>query len=165
MKTLLLVRHAKSSWDDSSISDFDRPLNDRGKKDAPEMAERLKDKGLKIDLFVSSPAKRARKTARIFAKAFDVEKEDIQLVDELYMASPSAFAKAIASLDDDVKTVAIFSHNPGITEYASSLANVRIDNMPTCSVYAVQADIKNWSEFDSAEKSFLFFDYPKNPVN
>ena len=165
MKTLLLVRHAKSSWDDPEMKDFDRPLNDRGKKDAPEMAERLKDKGLKIDLFVSSPAKRAKKTAKIFAEAYDVSKEDIKLVDELYHASPSAFSKAVADLSDKEGVVALFSHNPGITEYASSLSNVRIDNMPTCSVFAVQANIKKWSEFEAAEKSFLFFDYPKNPVN
>jgi phosphohistidine phosphatase len=165
MKTLILVRHAKSSWDDASISDFDRPLNDRGKKDAPEMAERLKDKGLKIDLFVSSPAKRARKTARIFAKEFGVEKEDIKLVEDLYMASPSVFSVVVEGLDDKAGTVALFSHNPGITEYASSLTNVRIDNMPTCSVFAAQADINKWSDFENAEKSFLFFDYPKNPVN
>ena len=165
MKTLLLVRHAKSSWDDPEMKDFDRPLNDRGKKDAPEMAERLKDKGLKIDQFVSSPAKRARKTAKIFAEAYNVKKDDVKLVDELYHASPSAFAKTIAELKDKHDVVAIFSHNPGITEYASSLTNVRIDNIPTCGMFAVQADIKNWSEFDTTEKSFLFFDYPKNPVN
>jgi len=165
MKTLILVRHAKSSWDDPSISDFDRPLNDRGKKDAPEMAERLKDKGLKIDLFVSSPAKRARKTARIFAKEFGVEKEDIKLVEDLYMASPSVFSVVVEGLNNKAATVALFSHNPGITEYASSLTNVRIDNMPTCSVFAAQASVDKWSEFEAAEKSFLFFDYPKNPVN
>lgn len=165
MKTLILVRHAKSSWDDASISDFDRPLNDRGKKDAPEMAERLKDKGLKIDVFVSSPAKRARRTARIFAKEFGVEKEDIKLVEDLYMASPSVFSVVVEGLDDEANTVALFSHNPGITEFASSLTNVRIDNMPTCSVFAVQANTDKWSEFEAAEKSFLFFDYPKNPVN
>ena len=165
MKTLLLVRHAKSSWDDPEMKDFDRPLNDRGKKDAPEMAQRLKDKGLKIDLFVSSPAKRAKKTAKIFAEVYDVKKDDIQLVEELYHASPSAFTKAIAELANKQDVVAVFSHNPGITEYASSLTNVRIDNMPTCSVFAVQADVDSWSGFEEAEKSFLFFDYPKNPVN
>jgi len=164
MKTLILVRHAKSSWDDPSISDFDRPLNDRGKKDAPEMAERLKDKGLKIDLFVSSPAKRARKTARVFAKEFNVEKEEIKLLEDLYMASPSVFSVIVEGLDDKADTVALFSHNPGITEYASSLTNVRIDNMPTCSVFAVQADTGEWSGFEKAEKHFLFFDYPKNPA-
>src|SRR5687768_6122328 len=100
MKTLILVRHAKSSWDTPGLSDFDRPLNERGKKDAPEMAERLKEKGLKPDVFVSSPAKRARRTARFFAEAFGVEKGDIVLVEDLYMATEEAFIKAIKGLKD-----------------------------------------------------------------
>lgn len=162
MKTLLLVRHAKSSWDAPGLSDFDRPLNERGKKDAPEMAKRLKDKKIEIDLFVSSPAKRARKTAKYFAEEFGVKKEDIQLVDDLYLATPSAFQKTVAELNDKDDAVVIFSHNPGITEFANSLSNVRIDDMPTCSVFAVYADTGSWSDFENAEKKFLFFDYPKN---
>src|SRR6185436_5308799 len=86
-KTLILVRHAKSSWDDLGLSDFDRPLNDRGKKDAPVMAERLANKKIKIDAFISSPAKRAARTARIFAKEFDKKKDDIIYKTELYLAS------------------------------------------------------------------------------
>jgi len=164
MKTLLLVRHAKSSWDAPGLSDFDRPLNERGKKDAPEMAKRLKEKGVEIDLFVSSPAKRARKTAKHFAAEFGIKKEDIQLVDELYMATQGAFQKTIIALNDKNTVAAIFSHNPGITEFANSLTNVRIDDMPTCSVFAVQADTDSWSSFENAEKKFLFFDYPKNPL-
>lgn len=162
MKTLILVRHAKSSWDNSGLSDIDRPLNERGKKDAPEMAERLKDKGLKIDQFVSSPAKRARKTAKIFAETYDVKKEDIKIVDDLYLATAEAFNETVASIKDKYDTVALFSHNPGITEFASSLTAVRIDNMPTCSVFAVSAEISDWKEFQAADKKFIFFDYPKN---
>lgn len=164
MKTLILVRHAKSSWDAPGLSDFDRPLNERGKKDAPEMAARLKEKGLTVDQFVSSPAKRARKTARIFADAFGVKKEEIRLIDDLYLATREAFSNAVASLDDAADTVALFSHNPGITEYASSLSNVRIDDMPTCAMFGVQADCAQWNAFDGAGKKFLFFDYPKNPL-
>jgi phosphohistidine phosphatase len=163
MKTLILVRHAKSSWDDAGMKDFDRPLNGRGKKDAPEMAGRLREKDISIDLFVSSPAKRARKTARIFAEAFKKEKEDIRLIDELYLATASVFEKVISDLDDKYNRVVIFSHNPGITEFASSLTNVRIDNMPTCAMFGVNVDAKSWSEFETAQKNFLFFDYPKNP--
>lgn len=164
MKTLLLVRHAKSSWDAPGLSDFDRPLNERGKKDAPEMAKRLKDKNINIDLFVSSPAKRAKKTAKYFAEAFEVKKDGIQLVDDLYLASPSAFQKTIIELSDKNNAVAIFSHNPGITEFANALTNVRIDDMPTCGVFAIHIDTDSWSDFENAEKKFLFFDYPKNPL-
>ncbi|RYY86525.1 MAG: histidine phosphatase family protein [Chitinophagaceae bacterium] len=164
MKTLLLVRHAKSSWDDITMKDFDRPLNERGKKDAPEMAERVKEHGIKITHFVASPAKRAKRTARFFAEAFGFAKEDIKLVDALYDPSVQAFVDAVAALPDEQDTVAIFSHNPTITEYVNSLTNVRVDDMPTCGVFAVGMDEKSWSAFASADKQFLFFDYPKNPM-
>ena len=164
MKKLLLVRHAKSSWDQAGLSDFDRPLNERGKKDAPEMAKRVKEKGVELDHLVSSTAKRARKTAKYFAEAFGLKKEDIQLIEALYGATPPEFVQAINELNDKFETVALFSHNPGITEFAGSLTNVRIEDMPTCAVFALQADTDSWKEFMNAEKSFLFFDYPKNPL-
>jgi phosphohistidine phosphatase len=164
MKTLLLVRHAKSSWEQPGLGDFERPLNERGKKDAPEMAKRLKERGVEPDAFVSSPAKRAKRTARFFAEEFGVKKEDIKLVEDLYLATPGAFSDTVKNLDEEIKTVALFAHNPGITEFASSLTNVRVDDMPTCAVFAVQADTGTWAEFEKAEKKFLFFDYPKNPL-
>ena len=164
MKTLILVRHAKSSWNEIGLGDAERPLNERGKADAPEMAKRLKEKGIKIDLFVSSTAKRAKKTAKYFAEEYSVKKDDIVLVEELYMATDDAFKKTIGNLGDKYDVVALFSHNPGITEFANALSNVRIDNMPTCSVFAVQANTNKWADFENAEKNFLFFDYPKNPL-
>jgi phosphohistidine phosphatase len=164
MKTLILVRHAKSSWDHAGLSDNERPLNERGKKDAPEMAQRVKDRGVTIGLFVSSTAKRAKKTARYFAEAFDVDKEKIQLVEALYLATDEAFKETVASLDDEYSSAALFSHNPGITEFASSLSNVRVEDMPTCAVFAVQSEADSWKEFGQSDKKFLFFDYPKNPL-
>jgi phosphohistidine phosphatase len=165
MKTLLLVRHAKSSWEQPGLSDFDRPLNDRGKKDAPEMAKRVKEKGVEPDHFISSPAKRARRTARFFAEEFGFKKGEIELVDELYGASRAEFLKAITGISDKYETAALFSHNPGITDFASSLTNVRVDDMPTCAIFALQIETDNWKEFVNAEKKFLFFDYPKNPMD
>ncbi len=164
MKTLILVRHAKSSWDAPGMTDLERPLNERGKKDAPEMAVRLKEKGIRLDQVVSSPAKRAKKTARYFAEEFNLEKNMILLSDQLYDALPDAFSKTVEGLQDPYHTVALFSHNPGITEYVAGLTNVRVDDMPTCAMFGVQADVENWSEFGKAEKKFLFFDYPKNPL-
>lgn len=164
MKTLLLIRHAKSSWDSPGLNDFDRSLNERGKKDAPEMAKRLKDKDINIDLFVSSPAKRARKTAKLFAEVFHEKKDKVQLVDDLYLATAPVFETAIKELNDKYDTVALFSHNPGITEFANTLTHMRIDNMPTCSIFALQADTDSWHSFAEAEKKFLFFDYPKNAL-
>lgn len=162
MKQLILVRHAKSDWGDPSLSDFDRPLNGRGEQDAPVMAQRLLDKKVKIDTFISSPAKRARKTARIFAKTYKVKKEDMIFYDELYGAASTVFWDVIAKADNKADSIAVFSHNPGITDFANLLTSTRIDNIPTCGVFAVKADCKKWKDFEEAEKEFWFFDYPKN---
>lgn len=164
MKTLILVRHAKSSWEEAGLSDSERPLNERGKRDAPEMAKRLRKRKLEIDKLVSSPAERAFRTARFFAKEFDFKKDDILVEKALYGALSSGFEQVVAGLKDKYTTVALFSHNPGITEYANTLTNVRTDNVPTCGVFAVQADVDNWAAFAKAEKKFLFYDYPKNPL-
>ena len=163
MKTIILVRHAKSSWSNLNLSDFDRPLNERGKTDAPEMAGRTKNRGIKIDLFVSSPAKRAKKTANFFLDAYDVSKKHLVLLPSLYEAGVPNFYNAIESIDVKYETIAIFSHNPGTTDFANQLTNYQIDNMPNCGVFAVSIDSKKWSDFKIAEKKFLFFDFPKNP--
>ena len=160
MKSVLLIRHAKSSWD-FDVEDFDRPLNHRGMTDAPAMAKRLLKKDLKIDAFVSSPAKRAFTTAVFFAEAYDEKKKNIIVVPSLYEASVGDFFNAIEELDKELKTIAIFSHNPGITAFANKLTSTTIDDMPTCAVFAVKADIKKWPDFAEAKKDFWFFDYPK----
>ena len=161
MKTLILVRHAKSDWGTPSLGDFDRPLNDRGKRDAPVMAQRLLDKKIKIDAFISSPAKRAKKTATVFAEAYDKKKDDILFIDELYGAEENTFYRVIADVSNKFEHIAIFSHNPGITGFANLISNTRIDNIPTCGVFAVKIDASKWSDFKDAKKDFWFFDYPK----
>lgn len=161
MKSLLLVRHAKSSWSDFSIKDFDRPLNDRGKKDAPAMAKRLLDKDITIDAFIASPAKRARKTAELFAKEYKAEKSSLIFFDDLYLATASIFSDVISKIDDRFKTIAVFSHNEGITDFANSLTDTRIDDIPTCGIFAIKIKTKHWKDFLEAEKNFWFFDSPK----
>jgi len=161
MKILLLVRHAKSSWDDPAMTDFDRPLNERGKKDAPAMADKLIARGITVDSFISSPAKRAKKTAKIFSQAFKRKEEEIILVPELYLASSGVFESVLASIESDSETIALFSHNPGITDFANTLTGARIDDIPTCGIFAVSIDTDDWKNFRAAKKEFLFFDYPK----
>lgn len=164
LKTLLLIRHAKSSWDDPGLSDFDRPLNERGKKDAPMMADRLHERGIKLDAFISSPAKRAKRTAEQFAKRYKKEDKDIILKTELYMAIENTFYEVIEKLDDNDDCIALFSHNPGLTDFANSLTEVRTDNIPTCGIFAVSIDTKKWNKIREAKKNLLFFDYPKASV-
>jgi phosphohistidine phosphatase len=162
-RSLLIVRHAKSSWDDLTQKDFDRPLNDRGKKDAPAMAKRIhKEKNVELDAIISSPAKRAFATAKFFADEFDVKKKNIIEWPELYEASIDKFYKAVTNLSDDYISVALFSHDPGITAFVNQLTSARIDEMPTCAVFAVHVTTKSWKDFETAEKEFWFFDYPKN---
>jgi phosphohistidine phosphatase len=161
MKTIIVVRHAKSSWAQPGLSDFDRPLNDRGKDDAPKMAKVLTKKNLKIDALVSSPAKRAYKTASIFRKGLDMKKTELTEAPALYEASVKTFYHVVENLNDDWKTVAIFSHNPGITEFINTFETHPIYNMPTCGVYAIQIKTDSWKDFEPSKKQFLFFDYPK----
>jgi phosphohistidine phosphatase len=161
MKQVLLIRHAKSSWGDPSQKDIDRPLNDRGNKDAPKMAERLIDKKGKIEGFYSSPAKRALATCLYFIKAYNKKGKNIIEVSQLYEPQIVNFYNTIKEADNDFDSIAIFSHNPGITAFANELTNVHVDDMPTCGIFAVKADIKKWNEFEEAEKLFWLFDYPK----
>jgi phosphohistidine phosphatase len=165
MKTLLLIRHAKSSWDNAQLTDFERPLNERGKHDAPMMSKKIKDRKIEIDCFVSSPAKRAKKTATIFMDEYGIGEKHLVLVPSLYEASVRNFYEAVENINDKEETVALFSHNPGITDFVNTLTEESIDNLPTCGVFAVKIHTKKWKEFKNAEKEFLFFDYPKKHHN
>lgn len=163
MKTLFIIRHAKSSWANFNQSDFERPLNERGHVNAPEMAKRLLNRKINIDAFISSPALRARQTCEHFCKIYNFDLKQIKFVDALYHASYKTIANVIAQTTDDLQSIAVFTHNPGITDYTNTLIeNVHIDNMPTCGIFAVEAEADTWEAFSSANKKFLFFDYPKN---
>ena len=165
MKHLLVIRHAKSSWDNSIPNDFDRPLNDRGFKDAPRMAKRLHDKKISIDAFISSTAKRAFTTATFFYEEYKKggnKTLGVIGIPELYLAEPKVFREVISEADDSYNTIAVFAHNPGITEFVNELTNTRIDEMPTCGVFAVDIETNSWKDFVHAPKSFWFFESPKN---
>jgi phosphohistidine phosphatase len=162
MKQLFIIRHAKSSWAEFKLPDFERPLNERGKADAPAMAKRLLAKKIKIDAFLSSPAKRAKKTCLLFCEEYGIKEDKMIIVESLYLAPPETFFEVVNNLDNKYKHVAIFAHNPGVTDFVNMLTkDVHIDEMPTCSIFAVEAKIDDWKEFKNAEKKFLFFDYPK----
>jgi phosphohistidine phosphatase len=160
MKTLILVRHAKSSHSFGASSDFDRPLNERGFRDAAEMGKKLLKKDVLIDQFVSSPAVRAKTTAELFVSEYDRKLKEIFFVPTLYHASPENFCDVIRELNDAYQHVALFSHNPGITEFAASISNTPINHMPTCSVFAVSSPVESWEDFEGSVKTFLFFYKP-----
>ncbi|UII21250.1 SixA phosphatase family protein [Fulvivirga ligni] len=162
MKTLYIIRHAKSSWKYHHLDDIDRPLNKRGKRDAPEMGDRLKSQGIVPHLMISSPAKRAFATCKIIAEALDYPKKDIELNNKLYHASEDTLMDIIQDIDDSWDSVMIFGHNPGLTYFANSLASTDLDNLPTCGVFACTFDVDSWSETDFEKGSLQFYDYPKN---
>ncbi len=161
-KRILIVRHAKSSWANMGMKDFDRPLNDRGKRDAPIMGARLKELGIQPDLIISSTAKRAQKTAQKIAKALDYNKERILLLDKLYHCMPDTFEEVIYGIDDDMNTAIIVAHNPGITMFVNSLSHsFGIDNMPTSGIVGAEFVAESWADFSRVDKQVFIFEYPK----
>ncbi len=161
MKTLIIVRHAKSVNAVEGQKDFDRPLAESGKSTAGVMAKRLLDRGVQIDTFISSPARRAYKTCKIIAAVFGVKKDDIICKNSLYHAPSHVFYEVIHALPATENKVAIFGHNPGITDFVNSLCDdAYIDDMPTCAAFAVRANISDWKNFAEAKKDFLYFEKP-----
>jgi len=162
MKRLYLIRHAKSSWDDPDLADIDRPLNKRGEKDAPYMGTRLKEQHkANPDLILSSPAKRALRTARIIAKAIDFPEKKIEIKDSLYTSGVTAMVDVIHHLADSLDEVMLFGHNPDLTSLANYLSNQQVDNIPTCGIFCIDFDIQLWQDVKKGKGVFKFFDYPK----
>lgn len=160
-RELVLIRHAKSSWGDSALDDFDRPLNARGKRDAPEMGERLSMRGCFPDLFLSSPARRARKTAGGIARALDYAKGDIRLDARLYMRGVEGLCAAVREIPEERRRAFLVGHNPDLTDFAEWLTGESLVNIPTCGVVAVRMNIPAWSAAGKNAGTLLFFDYPK----
>ncbi|MFC4688112.1 SixA phosphatase family protein [Epilithonimonas pallida] len=157
MKTLLLVRHSKSDWPED-MDDFDRPLTELGRTNAPKMAEFLRFNNIDIDSFVTSPAVRAKQTCELFSQVYG---KDYSTKEKLYRPSEENFLSVIFDTDDSVNSLALFSHNNGISNFANSLSD-EIVNLPTSGVVAYEIDCDKWSDFEMAKKKFLYFYSPKN---
>lgn len=161
MKTVYLVRHAKSSWKKAHLSDIDRPLNSRGKRDAPFMGALLNEKGIKPDLLLSSPAKRAKKTAFAFSKALDYPKSQIEIHSKIYEASVADLFFVIKKCHNDLDSIMLFGHNFSYTEFANIYAKPPLDNVPTTGVVAIEFWVDEWKRITTENGRILFFDYPK----
>jgi phosphohistidine phosphatase len=153
MKTILILRHAKSSWDNSNISDHDRPLNKRGKRDAPRMGRLIHDKDILPDLIISSTAKRATATAKAVVAACDYDGE-IEFTRSFYHADADAFVDRISSLPNQYEIVMVVSHNPGVEELLEDLTG-QWERMPTAALAQVDLSISNWSELDDGAEGVL----------
>ena len=161
MKRLYVVRHAKSSWEQTALKDFDRPLNERGEKDAPGMARRLRNHDAQPDLICSSPAQRALATAKIFAEILGCPLSSIQYARELYHADSKEILRVIQSFGDARTSVMIVGHNPGLTDLVNELCNEVIANIPTSGVVEVQIQIDSWKNVKWGGGKQVLFDYPK----
>lgn len=160
MKNILyLLRHSKSSWRDLSIDDFDRPLNNRGLKDAPLMGQMLSKKNIIVDTIISSPAKRAIDTASIISNNLGYTKSII-LNKDIYDASLSTLLFIIKNFDDNLKSIMLIGHNPGLTNLSNYLTKYFIENIPTCGVVALEFD-KSWKDIIPKDGNIIFFEYPK----
>ncbi|TAL69816.1 MAG: histidine phosphatase family protein [Bacteroidetes bacterium] len=161
MKTLLLVRHAKSSWENAELTDFDRPLNERGLRDAPFMAKLTKEKGIAPDLIISSPAIRAITTARLFAKELKYSLRSIQTNEIIYTTGPKEILNMLSIVDDSKNCVMLFGHNPDMTAIANYLSDEDIENLPTAAVLCIDFYIESWSALSDETGKVRFYEYPK----
>lgn len=161
MRILTLVRHAKSSRDYPELSDFERPLNPRGRKEAPLIAGRLRKADIKPDLLVSSPATRAITTARLFAEELNLHLDEIALNPHIYEASAWTLLHIVRSLPPEHGEVMLFGHNPGISNLAHDLATCEFEELPTCAAVRIELPAKVWSLIQPGSGKVLRYDTPK----
>ena len=146
MRQVYLIRHAKSSWDNPMLRDVERPLNQRGTEIAPKMAKHLWNEGIKPDLMMSSPARRALDTARFFSHQFEFPEDKFIVEKEIYEAAPMTILRIISNLPESVQTVFLFGHNPTFTEVANVFAGENvIENIPTCGIVCIESSAAQWN--------------------
>lgn len=161
MKTLYLIRHAKSDWDNPALSDFERPLNKRGEKNAPFMGGILAKEKVHPDLILSSPAFRAKTTALRIAEKVGYERQKIDYRESLYLADIRAIEEVVKSLSASEDTVFIVGHNPGLTLFAEYISALRVENIPTCGIFCVTLKKEEWESIGKNSADFVSFHYPK----
>lgn len=161
MRQLALIRHAKSSWDEPALDDFDRPLNKRGNRDAPFMGQKLKELGAEFDVIITSPAARALATTRLIAAEIGYPEEKIQTDERIYEASWQRLLEVVNDVDDVNSRVALVGHNPGMSHFAAVLAGDGPGDMPTCAIVLLEFDVAGWSEVGPAMAILRSFEYPK----
>lgn len=160
MKTLLLVRHAKSSWDYPELADIERPLNERGLRNAPEMGRRLALRGVRPDLILSSPAVRALTTARLIAEQLGYPEANIRVDARIYEADPDRLLDVLGELDAALRVVMLVGHNPELTELAQRWTD-KIEHMPTAAVAEFAFAAKTWAEAVKQRPRLVWFNTPK----
>ena len=161
MKTIYLIRHAKSDWNNPILTDYERPLNKRGKTDAPFMGKKLNELKPNIDLVLSSPAKRAYQTSKAIAKEINYNFDSIKFDESIYHSSHQNLNAVINNLPSNHNSIALIGHNPGLTIYSNYLTNNYIDNIVTGGIVKIELEIDNWNEIVEGIGSKIFYIYPK----
>jgi phosphohistidine phosphatase len=161
MRTLTLVRHAKSSWNNNGLSDRERPLNKRGEHDAPMMGRRIVAAEIRPSLIISSPAVRAWTTAKIIAREIGYPREFLQREKSVYMASLDDLLDVMVAQDAEFNNVLLVGHNPGLTYFANYLSPGVTDNLPTAGVVSVGIEQEDWNLYSQPKTELLVYDYPK----
>lgn len=159
-KKLFIIRHGKSSWEDV-VDDIDRPLTERGVRSSYNMAGRMAEMGHIPELILSSPANRALHTAVIMARKWGIPGEAIQIRNDLYLPEPEDIQRVLMYVPDEVKSVAIFGHNPAFTEFANMYLTEKVDNIPTAGAVILTFASESWREIQSAGILTAYFDFPK----
>lgn len=162
MKTLTIVRHGKSSWEDAGIQDFERPLLPVGKKRTQRMAEFLVKRAVVPDLIVSSHAVRAFETASLMAAVFDYPRHRIQVESAVYHHGMEGLWSLVFSLPDDKHEVMVVGHNPGLTQFVNGLLEHPIDYLPTSAVASFTFFTDHWNEVMLADKKVNFLTFPNH---
>ena len=160
MKKIILIRHGKSDWNNSNLTDHDRPLAIRGLNDVPEMSLRLKERGIVPDLILSSTATRASQTAEIVAEVLHIPKSKIAFEKKLYHASYGMILKCIQKQDDSNEIIFVVGHNPGMNDFIDFMGG-NLDNLPTSGQYAFLAETDHWTQLRPQNIKTWFVDYPK----
>jgi phosphohistidine phosphatase len=162
MKTLYIVRHAKSDKDNPKMEDIDRPLNQRGYADAHAMASKINDTRRNPELIISSPAVRALTTALIFARKFKYDPRKVILEETIYETGTKEYLKIIAGISNEINTAMIFGHNSTITMLVNKLTDPFTDHVPTCAVTAISFPVDDWKEVAMIQGKLVLYDFPKN---
>jgi len=160
-KTLILVRHAKSSWRDTTLNDIQRPLNKRGNRDAPKMGEHMVKRNILPEVIFSSPGLRALTTARLISVKIGIAPSEIIVEDDLYTFNSEDLITFIKSISDNYNKVMIVGHNPAITDLTNYFSGSKINNVPTCGVAVLKFSIDSWKKVSKKKAVLKSFDYPK----
>ena len=164
MKTLYIVRHAKSDKENDKLEDIDRPLNSRGYTDAHAMASKLNDTRKKPQLIISSPAVRALSTALIFSRKFGYDPKKIVIEENLYETGSAQYMEVINQAGDSFDSIMIFGHNSTITSLVNTLTDPFTDNVPTCGVTAIAFNVNSWKEVTKNSGKLVLYDFPKKSL-